>query len=56
MVPGGYVKSGRSLKRNATATVISPKSEREAIGGGSGHWAREREPRYRPGDEALLIR
>ena len=30
--------------------------ERNAIGGGSGHWTQERDPLYRPGSEALLIR
>lgn len=30
--------------------------ERDAIGGGSGHWTGERDPHYRPGDEALLMR
>ncbi|KQM73451.1 hypothetical protein ASE72_02105 [Sphingomonas sp. Leaf20] len=28
---------------------------RNAIGGGSGHWPGERDPLYRPGDEALLM-
>lgn len=30
--------------------------ERNTIAGGSGHWTGERDPLYRPGDEALLMR
>jgi len=30
--------------------------ERDAIGGGSGHWTGERKPPFRPGDGALLMR
>ena len=30
--------------------------ERNTIGGGGGHWTGERDPLYRPGDEAPLMR
>ena len=30
--------------------------ERNTIAAGSGHWTGERDPLYRPGDEALLMR